>query len=68
VQVGDKAFRTLYGRTYSDVKKDGWVAFPDADGRTVLAQVGGNAVAAAGLAVGTAVRLTAVLPTNAPSR
>ena len=68
VQVGDKAFRTLYGRTYSDVKKDGWVAFPDADGRTVLAQVGGNAVAAAGLAVGTEVRLTAVLPTNAPSR
>jgi hypothetical protein len=68
VQVGDKPFRTLYGRTYSDVKKAGWVAFPDADGRTVLACVGGNAVTLAGLATGTAVTVTAVLPTNAPSR
>jgi pimeloyl-ACP methyl ester carboxylesterase len=68
VHAGDKEFRTLYGRTYSDVKKNAWVAFPDADGRTVLAQVSGNAAAAAGLARGTAVRITAVLPTNAPSR
>jgi hypothetical protein len=68
VQVGDKEFHTLYGRTYSDVKKDAWVAFPDADGRTVLAQVSGNAAAAADLTVATDVKITAVLPTNAPSR
>ncbi|MFY9923876.1 MAG: SAM hydroxide adenosyltransferase [Opitutaceae bacterium] len=56
------SFRTLYGRTYTDVKTGEWVAFPDADGRTVLSRVFGDAAATARLKVGDAVTLTAIGP------
>jgi hypothetical protein len=45
-------FRTLYGRNYTDVERGLWVAFPDADGRTVLARALGNAAAGAALKAG----------------
>jgi pimeloyl-ACP methyl ester carboxylesterase len=67
VEVGGKSYRTLYGRTYADVKQNEWVAFPDADGRTVLARYFGDAVATAGLKPGTPVTLTAVEPGPPPS-
>ncbi len=52
LNVGGRPFRALYGRTYSDVKNDQWVAFPDADGRTVLSRNFANAAGTAGLKVG----------------
>ena len=51
-QAGRARYRTLYGRTYTDVKKGEWVAFPDADGRTVLARTLADAAGSAGLRVG----------------
>jgi pimeloyl-ACP methyl ester carboxylesterase len=63
-----KAYRTLYGRTYADVRSGEWVAFPDADGRTVLARNQGNGAATAGLRVGDPVSLAAVEPTPPASR
>jgi len=52
LHVRARTYRTLYGRTYTDVKSDQWVAFPDADGRTVLSRNFANAAATAGLSVG----------------
>jgi pimeloyl-ACP methyl ester carboxylesterase len=51
-------YRALYGRTYSDVRNGEWVAFPDADGRTVLSR--NFADAAKTLAVGVGDQLTLV--------
>jgi pimeloyl-ACP methyl ester carboxylesterase len=67
LEVGGKSYRTLYGRTYSDVKEGEWVVFPDADGRTVLSRDFANAAATAGLKVGDAVTLVPVEPGNKPS-
>ena len=55
VEARGKSYRALYGRTYSDVRNGEWVAFPDADGRTVLARLFGDAAGTAGLKVGDAV-------------
>ena len=63
-----KAYRTLYGRTYADVRSGEWVAFPDADGRTVLSMNFSNGSATAGLRVGDPVSLAAVEPTPPVSR
>lgn len=62
LQAGGKSYRALYGRTYTDVKEGEWVAFPDADGRTVLARSYADAVATAGLRVGDPVSLSAIEP------
>ena len=55
--AGGKVYRTLYGRTYSDVKIGEWVAFPDAEGHTVLSRYLADGAAAAGLKPGDAVSL-----------
>jgi hypothetical protein len=68
VTVNGRAYRALYGRTYTDVKDGDWVAFPDADGRTVLSRGFHNAARTAGLSVGTAVSLAPVEPGGTPSR
>jgi hypothetical protein len=60
--------RTLYGRTYTDVKQGEWIAFPDADGRTVLALSYLNGAAAAGLKVGDPVSLLILDPHGPPLR
>jgi pimeloyl-ACP methyl ester carboxylesterase len=60
--------RTLYGRTYTDVKEGEWIAFPDADGRTVLALSYADAAGAAGLKVGDPVSLVVLDPHGAPLR
>ena len=57
LRAGAKAYRALYGRTYSDVKDGEWVAFPDADGRTVLSRNFADAAGTAGLSVGDVVSL-----------
>jgi len=62
LQAGGRAYRTLYGRTYSDVKNDGWVAFPDADGRTVLSRTYADAAGTAGLKPGDSVSLVGYEP------
>jgi len=62
-----KAYRALYGRTYTDVRPGEWVAFPDADGHTVLARAYADGARTAGLAVGTPVTLTALAPAGPPS-
>jgi pimeloyl-ACP methyl ester carboxylesterase len=64
--VNGKAYRTLYGNTYTDVRSGEWVAFPDADGRTVLSKVFADAAGAAGLHVGDPVSLSQVDPGTAP--
>jgi pimeloyl-ACP methyl ester carboxylesterase len=66
--AGGTSYRTLYGRTYSDVKDGEWIAFPDADGRTVLSRGFANAVRTTGLKVGDAVTLVPVTRSGAPSR
>jgi hypothetical protein len=66
VRAGDRAYRALYGRTYTDVKKGEWVAFPDADGRTVLSRVLADAAGTAVLKVGDTVSLDPVEPGGAP--
>lgn len=68
VGVRGRAYRALYGRTYSDVKNDQWLAFPDADGRTVLSKGYASAAAAAGLSVGDTVSVTAYGPGGPASR
>jgi pimeloyl-ACP methyl ester carboxylesterase len=68
LHAGDKDYRALYGRTYSDVKDKEWIAFPDADGRTVLSRNFADAAATAGLRVGDAVAFVPVAPGGAPSR
>ncbi len=67
VKVGGKSYRTLYGRTYTDVRSGEWVAFPDADGRTVLSRNFADAAGTASLKVGDPVSLTPVDP-GAPLR
>jgi pimeloyl-ACP methyl ester carboxylesterase len=67
LQVGAKTYRALYGRTYSDVKQGEWVAFPDADGRTVLSRFLENGAHTAGLTAGMTVTLAAADPGGAPS-
>jgi pimeloyl-ACP methyl ester carboxylesterase len=67
LQAGGKSYRALYGRTYTDVKDGEWIAFPDADGRTVLARNFADAAATTGLKVGDAVTLVPVEPGPAPS-
>ena len=61
------AYRVLYGRTYTDVKNGAWVAFPDADGRTVLSKVFADGASAAGLHPGDGVTLVPIAP-NGPLR
>jgi pimeloyl-ACP methyl ester carboxylesterase len=68
VHAGSKDYRALYGRTYSDVKEKEWIAFPDADGRTVLSRFFGNAAGTAGLRLGDTVTFVPVEPGQAPSR
>ncbi len=65
-QAAGHAYRTLYGRTYSDVKNEAWVAFPDAEGRTVLSRNFADAAGTARLKVGDTVSLAAYEP-HAPS-
>ena len=55
-------YRVLYGRTYSDVKDGEWVAFPDADGRTVLSRNFKDAAGTLGLKVGDPVALVPIEP------
>jgi hypothetical protein len=62
--AGGRAYRALYGRTFTDVRGDKWVAFPDADGRTVLSRNFANAAASAGLKVGDPVSLAPYGPTG----
>jgi len=57
-----KPFRALYGRTYSDVKNGEWVAFPDADGRTVLSRNFADAAKTLGVGVGDALTLVPFSP------
>jgi pimeloyl-ACP methyl ester carboxylesterase len=68
LEVGGKSTRVLYGRNYTDVKQGEWVAFPDADGRTVLARYLADAAKSAGLRAGLPVTLSAVAPGVVPSR
>jgi pimeloyl-ACP methyl ester carboxylesterase len=68
LEAGGKSYRTLYGRTYTDVKDGEWIAFPDADGRTVLSRNFSDAAGSAGLKVGDAVTLVPVEPGAKPSR
>jgi pimeloyl-ACP methyl ester carboxylesterase len=68
LQAGGKSYRTLYGRTYTDVKPGEWVVFPDADGRTVLARNSASAAAASGLKAGDPVALVPIEPGAAPLR
>jgi pimeloyl-ACP methyl ester carboxylesterase len=67
VHAGSKDYRALYGRTYSDVKEKEWIAFPDADGRTVLSRFFGDAAGTAGLHIGDTVTFVPVEPGPAPS-
>jgi pimeloyl-ACP methyl ester carboxylesterase len=62
LHAGGSDYRTLYGRTYSDVRTGEWIAFPDADGRTVLSRDFADAAKTAGLKVGTAVSLNHLDP------
>lgn len=66
--VGASTYRVLYGRNYTDVESGQWVAFPDADGRTVLARAFGSAAGTAGLKVGDSVSLDMQEPHPAGSR
>ena len=68
LQLASGSHRTLYGRTYTDVKEGEWIAFPDADGRTVLAISYKNAAAAAGLKVGDPVSMVVLDPHGTPLR
>jgi pimeloyl-ACP methyl ester carboxylesterase len=68
LQAGGKPYRTLYGRTYTDVKEGEWIVFPDADGRTVLSRNFANAATTSGLKVGDAVTLVPVEPGATPLR
>jgi pimeloyl-ACP methyl ester carboxylesterase len=60
--------RTLYGRTYTDVREGEWIAFPDADGRTVLSRSYADGAGTAGLKVGDGVSLLVLDPHGPPLR
>ena len=62
VELRGKAYRALYGRTYSDVKNGEWVAFPDADGRTVLSRNFADAARTLDIGVGDRLTLVPVAP------
>ncbi len=66
-RVHGNGYRTLYGRTYTDVANFKWVAFPDADGRTVVSRNLGDAAGTAGLKVGDPVSVTGFEPHPASS-
>jgi pimeloyl-ACP methyl ester carboxylesterase len=68
LQAGGRSYRTLYGRTYSDVRRGEWVAFPDADGRTVLSRTYSDAAGTAGLRSGDSVSLVGYEPHPPASR
>lgn len=65
--AGGKAYRVLYGHTYSDARTGEWVAFPDADGRTVLAVSSGNAAAVSGIKAGDILSVATLPPHPAAS-
>jgi pimeloyl-ACP methyl ester carboxylesterase len=62
LRANGHAYRTLYGRTYTDARTGQWLAFPDADGRTVLARNSESAAATAGIGVGDPVTVAAFEP------
>jgi pimeloyl-ACP methyl ester carboxylesterase len=68
LEAGGKSYRTLYGRTYTDVKDGEWIVFPDADGRTVLSRNFADAAGTTGLKVGDTVTLAPVVPGTVPLR
>jgi pimeloyl-ACP methyl ester carboxylesterase len=68
LRLGSGSHRTLYGRTYTDVKEGEWIAFPDADGRTVLARSYADAARTAGLKAGDPVSLLILDPHGTPLR
>ncbi len=65
--AGGRATRTLYGRTYTDVKDGEWVAFPDADGRTVLSRDFADAAGTLHLKAGDPVSVSVLDPHPAAS-
>jgi pimeloyl-ACP methyl ester carboxylesterase len=62
LRANGKSFRTLYGRTFTDVPNFRWVAFPDADGRTVVSRNFANAATTAGLKAGDPVSVVGFEP------
>ena len=68
VRAHGSAYRVLYGRTFTDARHNQWVAFPDADGRTVLSRTFASAAATAGLSVGDPVSVSAYGPGGPASR
>lgn len=50
--LGGHPFRVLYGRSYTDVKTGEWIAFPDADGRTLVSRYLADGAATSGAKVG----------------
>jgi hypothetical protein len=68
LQAGGRSYRTLYGRTYSDVRSGEWVAFTDADGRTALSRTYSDAAGTAGLRAGDSVSLAQYEPHPSASR
>ncbi|HEY1765410.1 MAG TPA: SAM hydroxide adenosyltransferase [Opitutaceae bacterium] len=62
LRANGKGYRTLYGRTFTDAPNFKWVAFPDADGRTVVSQNFANAAGTAGLKVGDTVSVAGFEP------
>jgi pimeloyl-ACP methyl ester carboxylesterase len=68
VTASGKGYRTLYGHTYTDVKDGQWIAFPDADGRTVLSRGFTSVAATAGIREGDTVTVTRVSPDGSPLR
>ena len=68
VRAHGSAYRALYGRTFTDAKHNQWVAFPDADGRTVLSRTFASAAATASLSAGDPVSVSAYGPGGPVSR
>ena len=62
LKLGSGSHRTLYGRTYTDVKEGEWIAFPDADGRTVLSRSYADAAGSEGLKAGDPVTILLLDP------
>jgi pimeloyl-ACP methyl ester carboxylesterase len=66
LKAGANVYRARYARTFTDVKQGDWVAFPDAEGQTVLARSYADAAATAGLKVGDPVTFTVLDPHGNP--
>ena len=62
LRADGKGYRTLYGRTFTDAPNFKWVAFPDADGRTVVSRNFADAAGSAGLKVGDTVSVAGFEP------